>query len=62
MMAESRALIYMCQTEEAKGKKGKLSVKNAGSVCTIEIEDGEVRHKITEIIGSQNGLGVVALV
>jgi hypothetical protein len=34
--------------------KEKLSSKNAGSVRTVEIEnDGEVRRKITDIIGSQ---------
>ncbi|GBE86281.1 Acetyl-CoA carboxylase [Sparassis crispa] len=40
----------------------KLQEKAAGAVRTVEIEvDGEVRHKITDIIGLQDGLGVECL-
>ncbi|KAH9992441.1 acetyl CoA carboxylase [Russula vinacea] len=39
----------------------KLQDKYAGAVRTEEIEDGERRHKITDIIGLQNGLGVESL-
>ncbi|CAL1715333.1 unnamed protein product [Somion occarium] len=40
----------------------KLQEKAAGAVRTVEIEDnGERRHKITDIIGTQDGLGVECL-
>ncbi|KAI0306019.1 acetyl-CoA carboxylase [Multifurca ochricompacta] len=39
----------------------KLQEKCAGAVRTEEIEDGERRHKITDIIGLQDGLGVESL-
>ncbi|KAL1945115.1 hypothetical protein VTO73DRAFT_2735 [Trametes versicolor] len=40
----------------------KLQEKAAAAVHTVEIEDnGEVRHKITDIIGLQDGIGVECL-
>ncbi|KAL0953702.1 hypothetical protein HGRIS_004895 [Hohenbuehelia grisea] len=40
----------------------KIQEKGAGAVRTIEIDaDGERRHKITDIIGLQDGLGVESL-
>ncbi|KAI9509668.1 acetyl CoA carboxylase [Russula earlei] len=39
----------------------KLQEKCAGAVRTEEIEDGERRHRITDIIGLQDGLGVESL-
>ncbi|KAI0286000.1 acetyl CoA carboxylase [Russula aff. rugulosa BPL654] len=39
----------------------KLQEKYAGAVRTEETEDGERRHKITDIIGLQDGLGVESL-
>ncbi|KAH9992745.1 acetyl CoA carboxylase [Russula compacta] len=39
----------------------KLQEKYAGAIRTEEIEDGERRHKITDIIGLQDGLGVESL-
>ncbi|KAI0046521.1 acetyl CoA carboxylase [Auriscalpium vulgare] len=40
----------------------KLEEKAAGAVRTVEIEeDGERRHKITDVIGLQDGLGVESL-
>jgi len=39
----------------------KIQEKYAGAVRTEEIEDGERRHKITDIIGLQDGLGVESL-
>ncbi|KAH9933498.1 acetyl CoA carboxylase [Fomitopsis serialis] len=40
----------------------KLQEKAATSVRTVDIEvDGEIRHKITDIIGMQDGLGVECL-
>lgn len=40
----------------------KLQEKAANTVRTVDIEeDGEVRHKITDIIGLQDGLGVECL-
>ncbi|KIK60436.1 hypothetical protein GYMLUDRAFT_43751 [Collybiopsis luxurians FD-317 M1] len=40
----------------------KLEEKGRGSVKTVDIEvDGEVRHKLTDIIGLQDGLGVESL-
>lgn len=39
----------------------KLQEKCAGAVRTEETEDGERRHKITDIIGLQDGLGVESL-
>ncbi|KAF9077899.1 acetyl-CoA carboxylase [Rhodocollybia butyracea] len=40
----------------------KLEEKGPGSVKTVDIEvGGEVRHKITDIIGLQDGLGVESL-
>jgi acetyl-CoA carboxylase/biotin carboxylase 1 len=40
----------------------KLQEKAAGAVRTVEVEeDGERRHKITDIIGLQEGLGVESL-
>lgn len=57
--APEKGIKYIYLSEEAKEK---LSGKNAGSVRTVEIEeDGEVRHKITDIIGTQDGLGVESL-
>ena len=57
--APEKGVKYIYLTPEAKEK---LSGKNAGSVRTVEIEeDGEVRHRITDIIGSQDGLGVESL-
>lgn len=41
---------------------GRLRSKGEGSVVTQEVEeDGEVRYKITDIIGLQDGLGVESL-
>jgi acetyl-CoA carboxylase/biotin carboxylase 1 len=39
----------------------KLQEKYAGAVRTEETQDGERRHKITDIIGLQDGLGVESL-
>ncbi|KAF4593047.1 acetyl-coenzyme-A carboxylase [Pleurotus pulmonarius] len=40
----------------------KLQEKGAGAVRTVEVEeDGERRHKVTDIIGLQDGLGVESL-
>ncbi|QRW03198.1 acetyl-CoA carboxylase [Ceratobasidium sp. AG-Ba] len=40
----------------------KLNEKGSGSVLTTEIQDeGETRHKITDVIGLQDGLGVECL-
>jgi acetyl-CoA carboxylase/biotin carboxylase 1 len=39
----------------------KLQEKYAGAVRTEETKDGERRHKITDIIGLQDGLGVESL-
>ncbi|KDQ26722.1 hypothetical protein PLEOSDRAFT_51540 [Pleurotus ostreatus PC15] len=40
----------------------KLQEKGAGAVRTVELEDdGERRHKVTDIIGLQDGLGVESL-
>jgi acetyl-CoA carboxylase/biotin carboxylase 1 len=50
---------YLYLTPEALIK---LNEKGAGSVLAQEIEDeGETRHKITDIIGLQDGLGVECL-
>ena len=49
--------IYLTHTNYLK-----LQEKASGSVHTTEIEvDGELRHKITDIIGVQDGLGVECL-
>ena len=39
----------------------KVQEKCAGAIRTEEIKDGERRHKITDIIGLQDGLGVESL-
>ncbi|TFY80056.1 hypothetical protein EWM64_g3963 [Hericium alpestre] len=40
----------------------KIQEKAAGAVLTVEVEeDGERRHKITDVIGLQDGLGVECL-
>ncbi len=50
---------YLYLTPDAHEK---LNEKNPGSALTTEIEDeGEIRHKITDIVGTQDGLGVESL-
>lgn len=54
-----KGIDYLYLTDDAKEK---LSGKNAGSVRTVEVQqDGETRHKLTDIIGTQDGLGVESL-
>ena len=54
-----KGINYLYLTPDARDK---LNEKNAGSLLTTEVEeDGEVRHKITDIIGTQDGLGVESL-
>ncbi|KAF9515737.1 hypothetical protein BS47DRAFT_1371957 [Hydnum rufescens UP504] len=54
-----KGIKYLYLTPEARDQ---LNEKNTGSLLTTEIvEDGEVRHKITDIIGTQDGLGVESL-
>ncbi|KDQ18913.1 hypothetical protein BOTBODRAFT_28387 [Botryobasidium botryosum FD-172 SS1] len=54
-----KGINYLYLTPEALDK---LNEKGAGSVLTEEIEDeGERRHKITDVIGLQDGLGVECL-
>jgi acetyl-CoA carboxylase/biotin carboxylase 1 len=50
---------YLYMTPE---NQGRLKSKGEGSIITEKIkEDGEVRYKITDIIGLQDGLGVESL-
>lgn len=54
-----KGISYLYLTPE---NHAKLNEKGAGSVLTTEIEDeGETRHKITDVIGLQDGLGVESL-
>ncbi|KAG8851514.1 acetyl-coenzyme-A carboxylase [Tulasnella sp. 330] len=57
--APEKGVDYLYLTPEAHFK---LNEKGRGSVLTEEIEvDGETRHKITDIVGLQDGLGVESL-
>ncbi|KAF8329498.1 acetyl CoA carboxylase [Cantharellus anzutake] len=54
-----KGIKYIYLTPEANEK---LNEKYSGSVRSTEIEEeGEIRHKITDIIGKQDGLGVESL-
>ncbi len=70
---EALSLFSVAWTDKGHPEKGfdylyltqenylKLQEKYAGAVRTEEIQNGERRHKITDIIGLQDGLGVESL-